>query len=101
MNKPFPHLIVGIVCLAGGAVIYLPCLLGALYFFLQQTQELQHIAVIGGADGPTAEMMFRMLFGSPVFWITMVGGFVGKTSMIAGLWLTLAGIIERLSSKKA
>ena len=101
MKKPFPILTVGIICLAGGLVIYLPCLLGALYLFVQQTEAMQHVAVIGGADGPTAELMIRMLFRSPLFWITLIGGLLGKTGSIAGMCMTLAGIINHFARRNA
>ncbi|MBR3630788.1 MAG: hypothetical protein IKN55_10035 [Oscillospiraceae bacterium] len=97
-KKKFPLLTAGIILLIVSAVVYVPMLFWALFLFRDMSQ---HVGIIGGADAPTAEFLFRRLFSEPGFWITLAGGFLSTTGLTAGVLMTFAGVLERIGKPKA
>ena len=95
-RKPFPLLTAGIVILAVSLVLYVPMMLLAVSIFFDMPQQ---IGIIGGADAPTAAFLFGRLCRMPGFWVTLAGGFLSVTGISVGVFMTFAGILDKIGIK--
>ncbi|MBP0973405.1 MAG: hypothetical protein J5851_05795 [Oscillospiraceae bacterium] len=96
MKKRFPFLPVGLSCFGAGVVFFLPSLIMVLRMYFYDTQALEQASIIGGADAPTARLLFSVLSRSPVFWTTMAGCILGLLLLLTGICMIFVGILDRL-----